>query len=66
MDVEPNELVDLLGRSAVVHQAVGMISGQTGTSLRHAADRLIAESTTMGRSVEDIAIDVVGRRLRVD
>jgi hypothetical protein len=66
MDAKPNELIELLGRSGVVHQAVGMISALKSTSLRDAADRLIAKSTTTGRSVEDIAADVVAGRLRVD
>jgi hypothetical protein len=66
MDVELNELIELLGRSAAVHQAVGMISGQRRTGLRDAANRLIAKSTTTGRSVEVTAIDVVARTLRVD
>jgi len=64
--VEVNEFLVLLGPSAVVHQATGMVSVQIGAGVRVAADRLVAMSTETGRSVECIATEVVERRLRFD
>jgi len=54
--------VHMLGASSVVHQATGMISVQLGGTLVEAADRLAAEAATSGRTVEDIAADVVARK----
>ena len=51
---------------AVVHQATGMITIQLGTSLADALLRLRAHAYASGRTVSDIAADVVDRRLRFD
>jgi hypothetical protein len=46
-----------------VHQATGMIGAQLHVTLTEAFTRLRTYSFTSGRSVEDIAHDVVGRRM---
>lgn len=51
---------------AVVHQATGMLSVQLGSSLPAALARLRAYAWTDGRLLEDVARDVVERRLRLD
>lgn len=51
---------------AVVHQATGMLSVQLALPLPHALLRLRAHAYSSGRSITDIAQDVVDRRLRLD
>ncbi|MFD4834822.1 ANTAR domain-containing protein [Streptomyces uncialis] len=51
---------------AVVHQATGMLSVQLALSLPQALLRLRAHAYGSGRSLTDIARDVVDRRLRLD
>jgi hypothetical protein len=51
---------------AVVHQASGMVSEQLGVDADAALLRLRAVAFVSGRSVADIALDVVERRLRLD
>jgi hypothetical protein len=51
---------------AEVHQATGMVSVQLGVSLAEALVRLRAHAWTGGRSLSDVAADVVARRLRFD
>ena len=49
-----------------VHQATGMISVQLGVSLAEALVRLRAHAYAQNRSVNEVAADVVARRLRLD
>lgn len=48
-----------------VHQAVGMVSIQLDTDVATAGERLYAYAVLAGRSVEDVAADIVARRLRL-
>ena len=48
---------------AAVHQATGMVAVQLGTSLAEALVRLRAYSFGIDRSINDVASDVVARRL---
>jgi hypothetical protein len=48
----------------VVHQAAGMVSVQLGTSVAEALVRIRARAFAEGRPVQDLARDVVARRLR--
>ena len=54
----------LLDWSPELHQAEGMIAVQIGGSVSDAVDLLLGEAKATRRSVEDIARDVVTRRLR--
>jgi hypothetical protein len=47
-----------------VHQASGMISGQLDINIRSALLRLRAYAYSEGRSINDVARDVVTRQLR--
>jgi len=51
---------------AEVHQATGMISVQLGVSLAEALLRLRSYAYADGRSIAEVASDVVARRLRFD
>ncbi len=51
---------------AVVHQATGMLSAQLGTSLPAALARLRAYAWAAGQLLEDVARDVVERRLQLE
>lgn len=51
---------------AVTHQATGMVSAQLATSLPDALARLRAHAFAEGRLLEDVARDVVERRLRLE
>ena len=51
---------------AVVHQASGMISRQLDLSIHSALLRLRAYAYSEGRSINDVAQDVVTRQLRFD
>lgn len=53
-------------RHAVVHQATGMLSVQLALPLPQALLRLRAHAYSSGRSLTDVAQDVVDRRLRLD
>jgi GAF domain/ANTAR domain len=63
-------LADELARSAelhlVVHQAAGMVAVQLGISVADALVRLRAFAFADGRPVQEVAEDVVARRLRFD
>jgi len=52
------------GDHAVVHQATGIVKVQLGVNIAEALVRLRAHAYAAGRSIEDVARDVVGRRLR--
>lgn len=57
--------VDGLSRRQV-HQATGMLMGQFGVSAEAAFARLRAHAFAQDRDVEDVASDIVERRLRVE
>jgi GAF domain len=63
-------LADELARSAdfhaVVHQAAGMVAVQLGVGVADALVRLRAHAFADGRAVQEVADDVVARRLRFD
>lgn len=50
----------------VVHQASGMVSAQLGVSVADALARLRAHAFGTGRLVDEVAAEVVSRRLRFD
>jgi hypothetical protein len=50
----------------VVHQATGVIAAQLDESTVNALARLRGAAFESGRSIYDIALDVVGRRVRFD
>jgi hypothetical protein len=64
------DLADLLGvvgaDRLVVHQATGMVAAQLDAPVADALARLRATAFESGRSVYEIAHDVVGRRVRFD
>jgi hypothetical protein len=47
-----------------VHQATGMIAAQTGVPMEEALVRLRARAYSEARSMHDVAVDVVSRKLR--
>jgi hypothetical protein len=55
-----------LGRRAVVHQATGMVTAQLGISIDEAFVRLRAHAYVQDRPLDEIAREVVERRLRFD
>jgi ANTAR domain len=57
---------EMLDWSPEVHQAVGMVSAQMGAPVAEAASRLVRESEDTGRSLDDIARDVIDRRSRFE
>jgi hypothetical protein len=67
---EPGELGPELEASGnfrfVVHQAAGMVSVQLGVPVADALIRLRAHAFSTGRSVSDVAADVVARRFRFE
>jgi hypothetical protein len=50
----------------VVHQATGMVKVQLNVGIAEALVRLRAYAYAEERPIEDVARDVVGRRLRFD
>jgi GAF domain len=64
------DLAELLAASGaepvVIHQATGMIAVQLGETTPNALARLRAAAFASGRSIYDIAQDVVERRVRFD
>ncbi|MEO9224404.1 MAG: GAF and ANTAR domain-containing protein, partial [Acidimicrobiales bacterium] len=57
---------DLVRPRAVIHQATGMIVAQLDTTPDRALARLRARSYAEGRVLQDLATDVVSRRIRFD
>ncbi|WIM92562.1 GAF and ANTAR domain-containing protein [Actinoplanes oblitus] len=57
---------DRLLQGAAVHQATGMISVQVGVPVEDALARLRAHAYATGRDLDEVAADVVARRLRFD
>ncbi len=62
----PADLDDLDGGWLVVHQATGMVSVQLQVGVETALARLRAHAYTAGRSLGDVAGDIVARRLRLE
>jgi len=50
----------------VVHQASGMVAAQLSVPIDEALSLIRAHAFVVGRSVSDVARDVVERRLRLD
>lgn len=59
-------LADLADIRPVVHQAAGMVAIQLDVDLAAALLRLRAHAFGAGRSLRDLAVDVVARRVRFD
>ncbi|KLL09919.1 GAF domain protein [Protofrankia coriariae] len=51
---------------AEIHQATGMVMAQLGVSAQEALVRLRAYAYAAGRTPDEVARDIVGRRLRLD
>jgi AmiR/NasT family two-component response regulator len=51
---------------AEVHRAAGMVMAQAGVTIEDALVRLRAYAFSSGRSLTEVASDVVERRLRFD
>jgi hypothetical protein len=66
---DPGELVGEMGDPrdlrSQVHQASGMISEQLGVGIGDALIRLRAHAYAEGQPIDEVARDVVGRRLRL-
>jgi hypothetical protein len=62
----PTELTRRWGGESAVHQATGMIMVQIGGDIATAFARLRAHAYLVDRGVEDVARDIVARRLRFD
>lgn len=58
------DLADSLVDRAVVHQATGMVAGQMESDLADALTVLRARAFASGRPIDDVARDVVARKLR--
>jgi hypothetical protein len=54
------------GRRREVHQATGMLIAQLGVSAETAFARLRAYAFAQGTDIEQVAGDIVGRRVRLD
>jgi hypothetical protein len=69
-DAPPGELPELLDATvlhrAIVHQASGMLSAQLDIDVADALVRIRAHAYTSSRPVNDVAHDIVDRRLRLD
>lgn len=69
-DVAPRELADelegVLRHRAIVHQASGMVSAQLDIHVRDALVRIRARAYIDSRPINDVAQDIVHRRLRMD
>ncbi|MGY6500039.1 MAG: GAF and ANTAR domain-containing protein [Acidimicrobiales bacterium] len=62
----PGQLEDAVHHHAVVHQASGMVSAQLDIGVADALVRIRAEAYTANRPVNDVARDIVERRLRLE
>jgi hypothetical protein len=49
-----------------VHQATGMVSAQARCNLAEALDRLIERADATGKSLDEIAMDVINRVIRFE
>jgi hypothetical protein len=62
----PGRLGEVAEHRAHVHQACGMVSAQLGIDVGGALSRLRAHAWAHGRSIDEVAADVVARRLLFD
>lgn len=62
----PEELAGTAHLRAIVHQASGMLSVQLSIDVVDALARIRAEAYTSNRPVNDVARDIVGRRLQLE
>jgi hypothetical protein len=62
----PSRLDEVGDHRAHVHQATGMIAAQLETDVGNALSRLRAHAWAHSRSIDDVAAEVVGLRLRFD
>ncbi|SRR6266545_2554547 len=62
----PARLAEVIDHRSVVHQATGMIAAQLDTDVATALIRLRAYAWTNDLSIDSVATEVVGRRLRFD
>jgi hypothetical protein len=62
----PEEVTAAVAHRAEVHQAIGMVAVQLSEGTAEALVRIRAHAFVAGRSVADVARDVVARRLRFD
>lgn len=53
-------------RRSEVHQATGMVMAQLGVGAQEALARLRAHAFAQGRATDEVAREIVGRRLRLD
>jgi hypothetical protein len=69
LEARPGDMAPLLSRMvdrrSIVHQAVGMVSVQLGVAVGDAHTVVRAHAFAEGRSVLEVAADVVARRLRL-
>jgi ANTAR domain len=63
---QPGDIFDELDYQVVIHQATGMISAYHGCPVGDAEALLRAHAYADGRSVTDVAGDVVGGRTRLN
>jgi GAF domain/ANTAR domain len=63
---EPDDAAGYLAQRAVVHQATGMISVQLAVTAEEAFVRLRAHAFAAQRELDEVAADVVARRMRFD
>ncbi|WP_307875237.1 GAF and ANTAR domain-containing protein [Frankia nepalensis] len=67
VDMPPGEGLDGVGAyRAEVHQATGMAMAQLGVSAQEALVRLRAHAFAAGLTVDEVACEIVARRLRLD
>jgi hypothetical protein len=62
----PAQLEGIASLRAVVHQATGMVSAQLEVGVAEALVRIRAFAFSAGRSVEEVAQEIVARQLRFD
>ncbi len=60
------QLEGLASLRAVVHQATGMVSAQLGVNVAEALVRIRAFAFSAGRTVDEVAQEIVARQLRFD
>ena len=62
----PARLSDAVEHRAKVHQATGMVAAQLATSVAQALTRLRAHARATGTPIDEVAAEVLARRLRFD
>ena len=62
----PSQLEGVASLRAAVHQATGMVSAQLGVSVAEALVRIRAFAFSAGRTVDEVAQEIVARQLRFD